>query len=58
MISKQLYSVKLSNYIKEQLKFASFLEVEEGGGGKNSPLKSPTFSCYIRTEINVVNAKF
>ena len=30
MISKQLYIVKLSNYTKEQLKFASFLRVEGG----------------------------
>ena len=30
MISKQLYIVKLSSYIKEQLKFASFLGVEGG----------------------------
>ena len=43
MISKQLYIVKLSNYIKEQLKFASFLGVE--GGGQNSHLKFPTFIC-------------
>ena len=43
MISKQLYIVKLSSYIKEQLKFASFLGVE--GGGQNSHLKSPTFIC-------------
>ena len=28
---KQLYIVKLSSYIKEQLKFASFLGVEGGG---------------------------
>ena len=34
MISKQLYIVKLSSYIKEQLKFASFLGVEEAGGPK------------------------
>ena len=35
MISKQLYIVKLSSYIKAQLKFASFLGVE-GGGGKTT----------------------
>ena len=29
------YIVKLSSYIKEQLKFASFLGIE-GGGGQNS----------------------
>ena len=35
MISKQLYiNVKLSSYIKEQLKFASFLGVE--GGAKTA----------------------
>ena len=34
VISKQLYIVKLSSYIKEQLKFASFLGVEGGGGAK------------------------
>ena len=35
VISKQLYIVKLSSYIlKEQLKFASFLGVEVGGGPK------------------------
>ena len=34
MISKKLYIVKLSSYIKEQLKFASFLGVEGGGGAK------------------------
>ena len=32
-MSKQLYIVKLSSYIKEQLKFASFLGVEGAGGG-------------------------
>ena len=35
VISKQLYIVKLSSYIKEQLKFSSFLGVE-GGGGKTA----------------------
>ena len=35
VISKQLYIVKLSSYIKEQLKFASFLGVE-GGGAKTA----------------------
>ena len=40
VISKQLYIVKLSSYIKEQLKFSSFLGVQ--GMGQNSPLKSPT----------------
>ena len=35
MISKQLYIVKLSSYIKEQLKFATFLGVE-GGGAKTA----------------------
>ena len=34
MISKQLYIVKLSSYVKEQLKFASFLGVE--GGAKTA----------------------
>ena len=34
MISKQLYIVKLSSYIKEQLKLASFLGVE--GGAKTA----------------------
>ena len=34
VISKQLYIVELSSYIKEQLKFAFFLGVEEGGGAK------------------------
>ena len=35
MISKQLYIVKLSSYIKEQLKFAAFLRVKgvNPGGG-------------------------
>ena len=33
MISKQLYIVKLSSYIKEQLKFALFLGRRRGGGG-------------------------
>ena len=47
VISKQLYIVKLSSYIKEQLKFSSFLGVE-GGGGQNSPLKYPTFICNDR----------
>ena len=56
MISKQLYIVKLSSYIKEQLKFASFLGVE-GGGGQNSPLKSPTLFCNDRNQC-FVNAKF
>ena len=41
VISKQLYIVKLSSYIKEQLKCASFLGVE--GGGQNSPLKCENF---------------
>ena len=50
VISKQLYIVKISSYIKEQLKFASFLGVLKGGG-QNSPLKSPTLS--VATEINV-----
>ena len=51
MISKQLYIVKLSSYLKEQLKFASFLGVEgAGGGGQNSPLKSPIFICYDRNQ--------
>ena len=49
MISKQLYIVKLSSYIKEQLKLALFLGVE-GGGGQNSPLKSPTFICKDRNQ--------
>ena len=53
MILKQLYIVKLSSYIKEQLKFASFLGVE-GGGGQNRHLKSPTFICNQR----FFNAKF
>ena len=35
VISKQLYIVKLSSYIKEQLKCASFLGVE-GGGAKTA----------------------
>ena len=48
MISKQLYMVKLSSYIKEQLKFALFLGVE--GGGQNSPLKSPTFICNDKNQ--------
>ena len=33
-MSKQLYIVTLSSYIKEQLKFSSFLRVEGGGGAK------------------------
>ena len=37
MISKQLYILKLSSYIKVQLKFASFLGVEDGGGGAKQP---------------------
>ena len=36
MISKQLYIVKLSSYIKEQLKFASFLGVKGAGGAKTA----------------------
>ena len=44
MISKQLYIVKLSNYIKEQLKFALFLGVELGGGLQH---------LSVTTEINV-----
>ena len=36
VIPKQLYIVKFSSYIKEQLKFASFLGVEWGGGGGES----------------------
>ena len=36
MISKQLYIVKLSSYIKEQLKFASFLVLEGAGGAKTA----------------------
>ena len=35
VISKQLYIVKLSSYIKEQLKFSSFFGVE-GGGAKTA----------------------
>ena len=35
VISKQLYIVKLSSYIKEQLKFSSFFGVE--GGGPKQP---------------------
>ena len=38
VISKQLYIVKLSSYIKEQLKFASFLGVEGAGGGGKTAL--------------------
>ena len=58
MISKQLYIVKLSSYIKEQLKFASFLGVEgPGGGGQNSHLKSPTFICNDGNQ-RFFNAKF
>ena len=57
MISKQLYIVKLSSYIKEQLKFASFLGVEGGGGGQNSHLKSLTFICNNGNQ-RFFNAKF
>ena len=33
-----MYIVKLSSYLKEQLKFASFLGVEgAGGGAKKAP---------------------
>ena len=56
VISKQLYIVELSSYIKEQLKFAFFLGVEEGGG-QNSPLKSPTFICNDKNQC-FFNAKF
>ena len=42
MISKQLYIVKLSSYIKEQLKLASFLGVE-GGGAKQPSEVSNTY---------------
>ena len=52
MISKQLYIVKLSSYIKEQLKFASFLGVEgAGGGGPKQP--SEVSNISVTTEINV-----
>ena len=47
--------VKLSSYLKEQLKFTSFLGVE--GGGHNSPLKSPTFICNDKNQC-FFNAKF
>ena len=43
------FKTTVSSYIKEQLKFASFLGVE-GGGGQNSPLKSPTFICNDRNQ--------
>ena len=55
VIVKQLYIAKLSSYIKEQLKFALFLGVE--GGGKNSPLKTPTLFCNDRNQY-IFNAKF
>ena len=50
MILKQLYIVKLSSYIKEQLKFALFLGVEGGGGVQNSLLKSPTCICNDKNQ--------
>ena len=59
MISKQLYIVKLSSYIKEQLKFASFLGVEEavGGGGPKHP--SEVSNIYLlRQKSMFFNAKF
>ena len=58
MISKQLYIVKLSSYIKEQLKFASFLGVEEaGGGGPKQP--SEVSNIYLfRQKSMFFNAKF
>ena len=43
VISKQLYIVKLSSYIKEQLKLASFLGVE--GGGPKQP--SEVYNIYL-----------
>ena len=43
MISKQLYTVKLSSFIKEQLKFASFLGVK--GGGAKQP--SEVYNIYL-----------
>ena len=43
-----VYIVKISSYIKEQLKFALFLGVEVGG--PNIPLKSPTFICNDRNQ--------
>ena len=52
-VSKQLYIVKLSSYIKEQLKFASFLGVEGArGGGAKTALWSLQY-LSVTTEINV-----
>ena len=57
MISKQLYIVKLSSYIKEQLKFASFLGVEGAGGGAKQP--SEVSNIYLlRQKSMFFNAKF
>ena len=47
MISKQLYIVKLSSYIKEQLKFASFLRVEQEGGGGGPKQPSEVSNIYL-----------
>ena len=58
MISKQLYIVKLSSYLKEQIKFASFLGVEgAGGGGPKQP--SEVSNIYLlRQKSKFFNAKF
>ena len=48
VISKQLYIVKLSSYIKEQHKFASFVGVE---GGAKTPLWSLQH-LSVTTEIH------
>ena len=59
MISKQLYIVKLSSYLKEQLKFASFLGVE-GAGGEGGPKQpSKVSNIYLlRQKSMFFNAKF
>ena len=51
MISKQLYIVKLSSYIKRQLKSALFLGVEGGGAKQPSDLSLQHLS--VTTKINV-----
>ena len=53
-----MYIVKLSSYLKEQLKFASFLGVEgDGGGGSKQP--SEVSNIYmLRQKSMFFNAKF
>ena len=58
MISKQLYIVKLSSYIKEQLKFASFLGVEGGGAKLVPPDRGIQPLLDLEIELAQISEKF